>query len=77
MQVNTKAVAKFVVNKRLNTLRLLVTFDLASGRVTQRNAAFTTGDLCDVRYAGAERIMQAALEQARDTLRTENIVLVD
>jgi hypothetical protein len=77
MQVNTKAIAKFVVNKRLNTLRLLVTFDTASGRVTQRNAAFATGDLCDVGYARAQEVMQQALAQAESTLRTGNIVLVD
>ena len=48
MQTHCTALAKVVVNKRLNTLRLLVTFDTAAGRVTVQNAAFKSGDLCDV-----------------------------
>lgn len=79
MQTNCKAHAKVVVNKRLNTLRIVVTFDTASNRVTVRNAAFVSGDICDA-AADGELVARALLNEvnrAKQLLRTDNIVFVD
>lgn len=75
---NCTAYAKLVVNKRLNTLRLVVTFDTASNKVTVRNAAFASGDLCNSDDT-AEYIAHAteqAMQLAKTQLRTTNIVLL-
>ena len=79
MDTNTLALAKVVVNKKLNMYRLLVTFDTANYKVTALNAAFKSGDLVSVN-ANPEYIkaqINRALTQAQMQLRTNNIVLVD
>jgi len=79
MQTNTKALAKVVLNKKLNTLRLLVTFDTVNNKVTVLNAAFKSGDLVSAtaskEYIEAE--IKRSLKQAQAVLRTDNIVFVD
>jgi hypothetical protein len=76
MQTNCQAIAKLVTNKKLNTVRLVVTFDLASERVTVRNAAYVSGDLCDANDSRLEQCVSRALSYARDLLRTNNIRVV-
>ena len=84
MQTNTLAYAKVTVNKRLNMLRLLVTFDNTKRDkndniiITANNAAYISGDLCNasadadtVKYSVAYAIKCASLQ-----LRTNNILLV-
>ena len=84
MQTNCLAVAKLVQNKKLGTLRLLVTFDKSKRDnvgniiVTVRNAAFATGDICNT-WETAERKEYAiarAIKQAEAALRTNNIQLL-
>ena len=78
MQTNTLAFAKVVVNKRLNMLRLIATFDTVSGRVTVLNAAFKSGDLCD-KDADEETVqheVMKALRRARHEMRTDNILVI-
>lgn len=78
MDTNTLALAKVVVNKKLNMFRLLVTFDTANYKVTTLNAAFNSGDLVSVN-ANPEYItaqINRALTQAQMQLRTNNIVLI-
>lgn len=77
MQTNCVAIAKLVKNAKLKTLRLVVTFDIASNKVTVRNAAFVSGDICNmddtpeyIAYA-----TEQALAVAKKQLRTDNIVL--
>ena len=79
MQTNCTARAKFVLNKRLNTLRLVVTFDLAAKHITVRNAAFVSGDICDAEADGdiVARAMLTEVNRAKQLLRTDNIVFVD
>lgn len=77
MQTNCVAIAKLVKNAKLQTLRLVVTFDLASNKVTVRNAAYVSGDICNIDDS-AEYIAHAteqALAMAKKQLRTENILL--
>lgn len=84
MQTNCKALAKIVLNKKLNTLRLLVTFDTTkkdkNGNIiiTVQNAAFKSGDICSANE-NAEYIaynMQRVIKQAKEQLRTNNIVVL-
>lgn len=76
MQTNCQAIAKLVLNKKLNTVRLVVTFDIASQRVTVRNAAYASGDLCDAKDSRLGEIVKRALSDARSLLRTNNIQMV-
>lgn len=73
-----KAFAKIVQNKKLNTLRVLVTFN-NTDKITQRNAAFTTGDICNITDNAdyKQHSINKALETAAAALRTNNIVIVD
>ena len=84
MQTNCKAFAKVVVNNKLQTLRLLVTFDNkvnANGKavITVLNAAYKSGDLCD-KNADTEviaQVLQKEVQRVKHYLRTENVVFVD
>ena len=77
MQTNCTALAKLVINKRLNTYRIVFTFDTHSKKITVRNAALVTGDLCATDYANADIIVAQALQNAKAVLRTNNIQLVE
>lgn len=78
MQTHCQAVAKVVKNTRLGTLRLLVTFDIASKRVSVLNSAYVSGDLCDSDASDEvkEAAVEAAMQVARTQLSTDNIVLL-
>ena len=79
MQTNTKALAKIVVNKKLNTLRLLVTFDTVANKVTVLNAAFKSGDICNIADSAEYKqyCIAKTLANAEAQLRTNNIVFAD
>ena len=78
MQTNCKALAKLVLNKKLQTVRLLVTFDNVSGRVTVLNAAFNSGDLCKAKDTdNLQFYVDRAVAKAKAALRTDNIVFVN
>ena len=74
MITNCLALAKLAVNKKLNTVRLLVTFDRTAHAITVRNAAYVSGDLCDVNYEHKDAIVAQEVERAKNVLRTDNIV---
>ena len=76
MQTNCTLLAKLVVNKKLNTYRLVFSFD-KHNKITVRNAALVTGDICATDYANAPAELAKAIQAAKATLRTNNIVLVD
>jgi hypothetical protein len=76
MKTNCTALAKLVVNKRLNTYRLVFSFD-QHNRITVRNAALVTGDICATDYANAEFEIARAIQTAKATLRTDNVQLLD
>ena len=84
MQTNTKAYAKLVQNKKLNTMRLLVTFDNTKKDkdgniiITANKAAYASGDICNI-ADNAEykaRCIAQVLQFAQQQLRTNNILLV-
>jgi hypothetical protein len=75
MQTNCLAIAKVAVNKKLNTLRLVFSFDTCN-KITVRNAAYVTGDICGVDYENADAEIAKAVEAAKKVLSTDNIVVV-
>jgi hypothetical protein len=76
MQTNCTALAKVTINKKLNTYRIVFSFD-AHNRITVRNAALVTGDICDTANENANVYIAQAIECAKAVLRTNNIVIVD
>ena len=76
MQTNCLALAKVTVNKKLNTLRIVFSFDTYN-KITVRNAAYVTGDIfCGVNYENADAEIAKAVEAAKLLLSTDNIVVV-
>lgn len=76
MQTNCVANAKLVVNKKLQTLRLLVTFDTAAGKVTVLNAAYTSGDICNTYDDNLQALVEKEIALAKKVLRTNNLHFV-
>lgn len=76
MQTNCTALAKVTVNKKLNTYRIVFSFD-QHNRITVRNAALVTGDICSTDYVNADLEIARAIQSAKAVLRTNNIQLVD
>lgn len=76
MQTNCPLIAKLVVNKKLQTYRLVFSFDKFN-KITVRNAALVTGDICATNYANAELEIAKAIQNAKATLRTDNVRLLD
>jgi hypothetical protein len=78
MQTACQAVAKVVINRRLNTVRVLVTFDVAARKVSVLNASYVSGDICnadldlDLRKIEVAKTLAVAAKQ----LRTDNICVV-
>lgn len=75
MQTNCVCLAKVVVNKKLNTYRIVFSFDQFN-RITVRNAALVTGDICSTSYENASVELTKAIQAAKAQLRTNNIQLV-
>jgi hypothetical protein len=74
MFTNCVARAKLQYNKKLKTYKLLVAFCNSNDTITQRNSAFVSGDLsAETISTDIVRVMQTA----QQTLRTNNIVIVD
>jgi hypothetical protein len=74
MFTNCIARAKLQYNKKLKTYKLLVAFCNSNDSITQRNSAFVSGDInADTIATDIVRVMQTA----QQTLRTNNIVIVD
>jgi hypothetical protein len=74
MFTNCVARAKLQYNKKLKTYKLLVAFCNANDSITQRNSAFVSGDLsAETVSTDIVRVMRTAQE----TLRTNNIVIVE
>jgi hypothetical protein len=74
MFTNCVAKAKLSFNKRLNTYKVLVAFVNANESITQRNSAFVSGDIsADTLSTDLVRV----LATAQQTLRTNNIVIVE
>ena len=84
MQTNTKAYAKLVQNKKLNTMRLLVTFDNTKKDkdgniiISVTSAAYKSGDICNIadNKEYKARCIAQVLQFAQQHLRTNNIMFV-
>ncbi len=76
MQTNCTVLAKVVVNKRLQTYRVIFSFD-AHNRITVKNAVLVTGDICSTDYVNAEYEVNKAITNAMQTLRCANVAIVD
>ena len=76
MQTNCTVLAKVVVNKKLNTFRVLFSFDKYN-RITVRNAVLQTGDICSTDYVNAEAEVNKAINNAVSTLRCANVQILD
>lgn len=76
MQTNCTALAKVVVNKKLQTLRIVFTFDKYN-KITVRNAALVTGDICNAKDENVAYYIAKAVQQAKEQLRCANVQLVD
>ena len=76
MQTNCTALAKVTINKKLKTLRIVFSFDKFN-KITVKNTALATGDICDVADENAEYYIAKELEKAKQVLRCNNIELVE
>lgn len=76
MQTNCTVLAKVVVNKRLQTYRVIFSFD-AYNRITVKNAALVTGDVCSTDYVNAEAEVNKAIINGMQALRCANVQIVD
>jgi hypothetical protein len=84
MLTNCTAYTKVFVNKRLNTVRVLSTFDTSRRNkdgdivVTVQNAIFASGDVASMLDSPASRsvAVERTLAIVRLVMRTDRIVLV-
>lgn len=76
MQTNCVCLAKVVINKKLNTFRVVFSFDKFN-KITVKNAALVTGDICSVNYPDAPAEIAKAIQNAKATLRTNNMRVLD
>ena len=75
MQTNCTCIAKLQVNKKINTYRIVFSFDVHN-RITVKNAVLVTGDICSTDYVHAEEEIAKAIQKAKEVLRTDNIVQI-
>ena len=76
MLTNCTLLAKIVTNKRLNTYRVVFSFD-QHNRITVKNAVLVTGDICSTDYVNAEYEVTKAIQQAKQQLRCHNVTIVE
>ena len=76
MQTACTLLAKVVVNKRLNTYRVLFSFD-SHNRITVRNAVLATGDVCSTDYESASVEITKVIQKAKQQFSCANVALVD
>jgi hypothetical protein len=84
MQSNCTLYTKVLVNKKLNTVRILATFDSSKRNkdghiiVTVQNAVFKSGDIATLEESDLSRAasVERTIALARAQCQTNNIVLV-
>ena len=76
MQTQCTVLAKVVVNKKLNTYRVLFTFDKFN-KITVRNAVLATGDVCSTDYVYAQEELTKVIQRGMQDLRCANVAIVD
>lgn len=76
MQTNCTVLAKVTVNKRLNTYRVLFTFD-KHNKITVKNTVLATGDICGVENANAQLYIEQAINKAVKDLRCAGATVVE
>jgi hypothetical protein len=76
MQTNCTVIAKVVVNKKLQTYRVLFSFD-KHNVLTVKNAVLVTGDICSTDYVHAQEEVNKVITNAMQTLRCANVQILD
>lgn len=76
MQTNCTAIAKITVNKKLQTVRIVFSFDKYN-KITVKNAVLVTGDICDVADANINYYIAKEIQKAKEVLRCNNVQIVD
>jgi hypothetical protein len=76
MQTNCTVIAKVTVNKKLETYRIVFSFD-KHNKITVRNAALVTGDICGIENPNAQLYIEQAIKQGMQDLRCANVQIVD
>jgi hypothetical protein len=77
MQTNCTLYAKLVKNNRLQTYRLVFSFD-AHNTITVRNAALVTGDVASFTDSAeyVQHTLAQAIAVAKKQLRTDTVVML-
>ena len=76
MQTNCTVIAKVVVNKRLQTFRVLFSFD-KHNVLTVKNAVLVTGDVCSTDYVYAQEELTKVIQAGMQQLRCANVQILD
>jgi len=74
MQTNCTAYVKTQVNKKLQTVRLVIAVN--NNKITVRNACFVSGDINTENEAVMQADIARVLSNAHAQLRTNNFVFV-
>ena len=75
MQTNCTVIAKLQKNKKLNTYRILFSFD-KHNKITVKNVVLATGDICDINDENAGLYIEQALARAVAQLSCTDAQLV-
>lgn len=76
MQTNCTVLAKLKVNKKLNTYRIVFSFD-KHNKITVKNAVLETGDICSIDNTNAALYIEQAIKKAVQDLRCTHATLVE
>ena len=76
MQTNCTVLAKLKINKKLNTYRIVFSFD-KHNKITVKNAVLETGDICSIDNTNAALYIEQAIAKAVQDLRCTHATLVE
>ena len=75
MQAHKPIVAKVMLNARLDTLRVVFSFDLFN-KITRKNTVFISSDICDAAHENAVELVRNVIRRHSRDLRA-NFVRVE
>ena len=76
MQTNCTVLAKVKVNKKLNTFRIVFSFD-KHNKITVKNCVLETGDICAIENPNASMYIEQAIKKAVKDLRCTSATIVE
>lgn len=74
MQTQKLVIAKIVHNKRINTFRVLFSFD-TTNPIIASNTVLTSGDICDVRNDRADQLVMQTIRKHAEQLCANRIIV--